>query len=254
MSESSEPEDAIPVRHAATVVLLRDGSDGIEAWLLSRVARMAFAPSVTVFPGGEVDASDGELPWSGADPAPVEHAFGCSPPMARALVGAAVREVFEETGVLLSVPAAELSASQPDVEAGRITFGGLLVQHGLSIDAGAVHPWAHWITPVGETSRRYDTRFFVAALPTGAVAADLTSESVTAQWSPLRRVLQERADGLWPMLPPTISVTASLAEFDTVADVLASVATRVVSTITPIMRTIDGQRAVELPDGSTMVL
>ena len=179
--------------------------------------------------------------------------FGCSLEMARALVGAAVREVFEETGVLLTDPPAELAASQPDVEAGRVGFGDLLVEHGLRIDSTAVQAWAHWITPVGETSRRYDTRFFVAALPSGAVAADLTTESSTAGWSAVRRVLSERADGL-RLMPPTISVISSIAEFDTVADVLAAARGRAVPAITPILRTVDGRRVVELPDGTTIVM
>jgi 8-oxo-dGTP pyrophosphatase MutT (NUDIX family) len=247
-------DDPVRVRDAATVVLLRDGTDGIETWLLSRVARMAFASGVAVFPGGAVDASDAALPWSGRDADAVAESFGCSLEMARALVGAAVREVFEETGILLTVPRCDLSAAQPDVEAGRISFGELLLEHGLCIEAEAVRAWAHWITPVGETSRRYDTRFFVAALPADAVAADLTTESSHASWVPVRRALADRSAGVTPMMPPTLSVLASIAEFDTVAEVIAATEGRTISAITPIIRTVGDRRVVELPDGSTIMM
>lgn len=245
--------ESMPVRDAATVVLVRDGADGIETWLLSRVARMAFASGVTVFPGGAVDAADAELAWIGREPDSVAAAFGCSLEMARKLVGAAVREVFEETGVLLTVPSAELAASQPDVEAGRLAFADLLRENGLAIDADAVRPWAHWITPLGE-SRRYDTRFFVAALPIGATAADLTTESSSAEWVPVRRAVAERHEGLRLMLPPTISVSTSIAEFDTVAELLAAAEGRKIPTITPVLRILDDRRVVELPDGTTIAL
>ena len=248
---TSEP---VAVRDAATVVLLRDGADGIETWLLSRVARMAFASGVAVFPGGAVDASDAALPWSGRDADSVAESFGCSLEMGRALIGAAVREVFEETGILLTSPRAELAASQPDVEAGRVTFGDLLTEHGLRIDADAVRAWAHWITPVGETTRRYDTRFFVAALPEGAVAADLTTESSAASWVPVRQAVADRSDGTRLMMPPTISVIDSIAAFDTVAEVLAAAEGRPIPAIMPIMRTVDGRKVVELPDGSTIAM
>lgn len=252
---TSEPDPApIPVRDAATVLLLRDGDDGIETWLLSRVARMAFASGVTVFPGGAVDDADAELPWHGPEADAVATSFGCSVGLARKLVGAAVREVFEETGVLLSVPRLDLAASQPDVEAGRLAFGDLLRRHDLAIDAGAVRPWAHWITPVGETTRRYDTRFFVAALPDGAQASDLTTESTSAEWVPVRRAVRERHDGLRLMMPPTLSVTESIARFDTVEDVLAASVGREVPAITPIIRIVDDRRIVELPDGTTILM
>ncbi len=151
------------------------------------------------------------------------------------------------------VPSAELAASQPDVEAGRLAFADLLRENGLAIDADAVRPWAHWITPLGE-SRRYDTRFFVAALPIGATAADLTTESSSAEWVPVRRAVAERHEGLRLMLPPTISVSTSIAEFDTVAELLAAAEGREIPTITPVLRILDDRRVVELPDGTTIAL
>ena len=90
------------IRDASTVVLLREGADGPEVWLMTRVTGMAFAGGMAVFPGGRVDTADAELPFAGSlDEA--ARRFDCTPEQARAIVGAAVREVFEETGDRKSV-------------------------------------------------------------------------------------------------------------------------------------------------------
>ena len=136
--------------------------------------------------------------------------FECAPEQARAIVGAAVREVFEETGVLLSVPTVDVSGARADVEAGRVSFGDLLRANGLAVDGAALHPWSRWVTPAGEV-RRYDTRFFVAAMPDGAQAQDVTTESSSAGWFGVGAVLESAQRGEIGMLPPTIMTLASLA-------------------------------------------
>ena len=98
--------EPVPIRDAATVVLLRDGADGVDVWLLTRVDQMVFAAGTTVFPGGRVDSADSGLPWSGRPPDVLAARLGCDALVARALVGAAVRETFEEAGVLLTDPPA----------------------------------------------------------------------------------------------------------------------------------------------------
>jgi hypothetical protein len=108
-----------------------------------------------------------------------------------------------------------------DVEAGRIQFGDLLRHRGLSVAPDLLHPWARWITPVGEV-RRYDTRFFVAALPDGATPADLTSESSTAGWFPVRAALAEGERGERILMPPTLAVLQSVSAYPTVSAVLAA--------------------------------
>ena len=248
------PED-VPIWKAATVALLRDGNagDGMEVWLLTRVARMAFASGMTVFPGGRVDDADPALPWSGRDAAEFAADFGCDVEQARALVGAAVRETFEETGVLITSPPAELAHAQPEVEAGRLAFGDLLRANRLAIDADAVHPWARWITPEGE-SRRYDTHFFVAPLPESAKAADLSTESSVAAWLPVAHAIAERQAGERQMLPPTIAVLTSLSGYSTVADVLAASAGRSLDPVEPKIRIADDRIYVDLPDGTSMQL
>jgi 8-oxo-dGTP pyrophosphatase MutT (NUDIX family) len=244
-----DPRSAVTIRDAATVVLLRDGADGIEAWLLTRVAQMVFAGGMTVFPGGKLDAADAQLPITAADVARVAARFDCTPELAHALVGAAARETFEETGVLLSVPSADLSGARADVERGFVSFGDLLRANGLTIDAAALHPWSRWVTPAGEV-RRYDTRFFVAALPEAQHAQDVTSESSVAMWVPVAAALDRAQRGELKLLPPTMSTLAALSGYATVADVIAAAESQPMAPIEPKLRLgADGSVTIELPDG-----
>lgn len=241
----------VPVRDAATVVLLRDGADGIEAWMLTRVTGMAFAGGMSVFPGGRVDAADADLPLTGGDLPSLAERFGCDLRTAHGLVGAAVRETFEETGVLLSVPFADLSGARGDVELGRVSFGELLGAHGLAVDADALHPWSRWVTPAGER-RRYDTRFFVGALPDTAVAQDVTSESSEASWVGVGAAIEQAQRGERKLLPPTMMTLADLLSFGSVAEVIASSQTRSLEPVRPQLRRAGDSVAVELPDGTVL--
>lgn len=242
------------VRDAATVVLLRDGADGVgvEAWLLTRVTQMTFAAGMTVFPGGRVDDADAGLPFSGTAHTEAAARFGCTEALARALLGAAVRETFEETGVLLTVPGADLPALRADVEEGRVAFGDLLRERGLSVDAEGLRPWARWVTPAGE-KRRYDTRFFVGALPVGAEAQDVTSESSEASWVGVTAALEQAQRGDRMMLPPTLVTLASLVPYSTVAEALAAAGARSLDPVRPQIRISDqGDIFADLPDGSSV--
>ncbi len=174
---------AVP-RDAATVILVRPGAgvSGVEVFLLRRTEALEFAPGACVFPGGSVDERDADpaiadTGWVGPAPAEIGRMLGISAGRARALVCAAVRETFEESGVLLAGPApAELVAdSVVPVEdrqrllSGSLSLGELLSRHGLALRADLLTPWARWITP--EISpRRFDTWFFAAALPPGQLA------------------------------------------------------------------------------------
>jgi 8-oxo-dGTP pyrophosphatase MutT (NUDIX family) len=244
----------VPVRDAATVVLLRAGASGLEAWLLTRVTGMAFAAGMSVFPGGRVEDADAELPFAGDGAARAATRFGCDERGGRALVGAAVRETFEETGVLLSVPAADLSGARGDVEAGRVSFGELLRVNGLAVDSDALRPWSRWITPPGE-SRRYDTRFFIGAVPDGVEALDVTSESSAASWVALGEALEQAQRGERGLLPPTLATLTSLVAFDSVAAAMATAESRSLEPINPTIRRAPGGGVVaELPDGTSFTL
>ena len=249
MSEAARAPEETPIRDAATVVLLRDGADGIEAWLLTRVNAMVFAAGMSVFPGGRVDPADASVPVAGADLPGLAERFGCDLATAHGLIGAAVRETFEETGVLLSLPFADLSAARADVELGRVGFGDLLRANDVAVDGAALHPWARWVTPANEV-RRYDTRFFVAALPETAVAQDVTTESSEASWVPVGRAIEQAQRGERGLMPPTLVTLSSLLAFGSVAEVTAAAETRDLAPVRPQVR-IDGQSvAVELPDGT----
>ena len=183
-----------------------------------------------------MDAVDGadDVAWAGADPAATAERFGCAVAEARASTVAAIRETFEETGVLLTRPphstvsdgmvsdgmvsdgtvsdgmvsdgmvsdgmvsdgmvsdgtvsdadAALLATRRRQVEAHELAFTALLDEFGLAVDADLIRPWARWITPPGEP-RRYDTFFYVAALPPGARAHAETTEAIEAQLDPSR--------------------------------------------------------------------
>ncbi|HEU5266035.1 MAG TPA: NUDIX hydrolase [Jatrophihabitans sp.] len=243
--------DEVPIRDAATVVLLRDGAQGIEVWLLTRVRQMAFGAGMSVFPGGRVDADDEHLPLHGADVANIAARFDCAEPFARGLLGAAVREIFEETGVLVTVPPADLSAARADVESGRVAFGDLLRDHGLAVDAGSLRPWSRWVTPAGEV-RRYDARFFIAALPEGVDASAVTTEASGAEWVPVGTAIEQAQRGERGFMPPTIATLESLQQYPTVADAMAASAARPLDAVRPELQVgADGSASVRMPDGTT---
>lgn len=245
---------APPAVPAATVVLLRDGADGLEALLMRRPSTMAFAPGMSVFPGGRVDLEqDGRPPvrgdlltgtWGQAD-------------LARRIMVAGVRETFEEAGVLLAVDAAG-QAPVPDAawagdRAASVAGGAfpeVLSRRGLHVEARLLVPIAHWITPEME-GRRFDTRFLAAALPDGQEVDRHETETDHAAWVTPRDALAAYAAGRMPMLPPTVAVLADLAAHATVAEALAWAATRTILPLLPQAQMRDGQVEWVLVHGYT---
>ncbi|MGH3210895.1 MAG: NUDIX hydrolase, partial [Trebonia sp.] len=168
----------------------------IQVLMLKRTAAMKFAPGAYVFPGGSVDAADynADIGWHGPSAAEFGARLGASAEVARALVCAAVRETFEESGVLLAGapggdPASSLATpSGPSWEAdrmalasGTLTLAELLDRRGLVLRADLLIPWTRWITPDGEP-RRFDARFFAAALPAGQEAVGHAAEADHVAW------------------------------------------------------------------------
>ena len=215
------------IRAAATVMLVRDADPGIETFVLRRVPAMAFASGMTVFPGGGVDPADRSEPrWLGPDPGWWGTALGAEPVTARALVVAAVRELFEETGVLLAArdcdgPVAVLPDDvRETVVERRASLVQVLADAGLGIRSDLLRPWANWLTPPGQ-GRRYDTFFFAAALPDGQRARMLTTEADLGQWRRPDDLFAERAAGRTKLMPPTMVMLRDLAGFESVRQVLA---------------------------------
>jgi 8-oxo-dGTP pyrophosphatase MutT (NUDIX family) len=238
--------ELVPVRprDAATVVLLRDGGDGLEVYLLRRVATMPFAPRMHVFPGGSVDPRDADtaVRWAGPPPSWWAEVFHADEPLARALVCAAVRETFEESGVLLAGPDAGTvvdDTTGDDWEADRralvdrsLSFTAFLDRRGLAVRSDLLRPWAQWITPELE-ERRYDTRFFVAALPGAQRPRDVGGEADRVSWLPVREAVDRHGRGELGMFPPTLATLVELAEHETVEAVLAASASRVIEPLLP---------------------
>jgi 8-oxo-dGTP pyrophosphatase MutT (NUDIX family) len=236
-------EPAPPTRDASTIVVLRDGAAGLEAYLLRRVASMAFAPLMHVFPGGRVDPADSAAHTGWYGPAPEEWAgiLSADAGLARGLVCAAVRETFEESGVLFAGagPDEFADVSGPDWEADRLalierreSLSGLLTRRGLALRADLLRPWAHWITPEIEP-RRYDTRFFVAGLPPSQSTRDVGGESDATMWLTPQQAIELHERDELAMLPPTITTLRELAEYDRVEDVLAAAAARDIAPVLP---------------------
>jgi 8-oxo-dGTP pyrophosphatase MutT (NUDIX family) len=246
-------------RAAATVMLLRDAEGGLEVFLQRRVKAMAFAPSVTVFPGGGVDRRDQELDparWAGPDPSWWAERFGCPPELAAALVCAAVRETFEECGVLLAgtrdgaalVPdAAELAAARAELLQRRGSLAETLDSHDWVLRADLLRPWSNWITPEVEP-RRYDARFFAAALPAGQHADAGTTEVTEAGWYRPVDALAAWKAGEIELLPPTWVTLEQLAEAADTAAVLAAGERRAITPLLPQLRGERDELQLVLPD------
>src|SRR6201995_839381 len=222
---------AVP-RDAATVILLRldasagDGG-GVEAFLLRRTAELEFAPGAYVFPGGSVDARDADPGVGWAGPGPGDFAALLDVPPARALVCAAVRETFEESGVLLAGASrddlvresAALAADRHALLAGSASLTEVLARRGLVLRTDLLTPWARWITPEA-SPRRFDTWFFAAALPPGQDAtaapegfADHADpgESDSGTWMRPAAALEAARAGQITLLPPTAVTLGELA-------------------------------------------
>lgn len=252
----------VPVRPASTVMLVRDGSGGVEVFTLQRVSQMAFAAGMTVFPGGGVDPRDRDpsIGWAGPSAAWWAEQWGIDEAAARSQVVAAVRELYEETGVLLAAPAAVpdspaellggpamMSGENPpasgrdpraEVTAHRASLADILRSAGRPLRADLLRPWARWITPPGP-SRRYDTFFFLAALPNGQRADFATSEASGGGWFRPADLLRAGRNGEIGLMPPTLAMLTDLARADSVHDLLA--ASREVRPVTPQVLTIDGE-------------
>jgi 8-oxo-dGTP pyrophosphatase MutT (NUDIX family) len=246
-------------RDAATVVLLRDGARDLEAYLLRRTSTMAFAAGMHVFPGGSVDPRDGQHSpaWSGPDDAAWGVLLGCAAPLARALVCAAVRETFEESGVLLAGARDEVvpDTTGDDWERDRQdlldrshSLAELVERRGLVLRSDLLRAWTHWITPEFEP-RRFDTRFFVAAVPAGQRARDVSGEADQAVWLPVAEAVAGYEGGRLPMLPPTIVTLRELSAYAEVADVLAAQPTISPITPRPVLEGPALRLVVDLPDG-----
>jgi 8-oxo-dGTP pyrophosphatase MutT (NUDIX family) len=186
----------------------------VETFMLRRAKSMAFVPDALVFPGGRVDTRDADrdLCWVGPSPSEWALRMRCPEEIARQVVVAAAREVFEECNVLLAGADAssvldDLVDSAWDRERERLlsreeSFAHMLIQHGLVFRSDLLGLRSHWLTPEFEP-RRYDTFFFAALLPAGQLPSNKTSEASTARWIDPCWLLSEAEKAGMTLLPPT---------------------------------------------------
>lgn len=231
-AQAAGDHPAAAPRDAASNILLRDGASGPEIYFQKRHRGMAFAGGMAVFPGGSVDASDIEakVEWVGPTAAEWATTLNTSEPTARSIVIAAIRELFEETGVLLA-GSADSVVGNPDpvaweedrrrLEAHEISFAELLTLRGLAVRTDLIKAWAKWITPPFEP-RRYATWFFVVKLPEGHSALGISTEAQSVEWTTAHDAISRADSGDLLMLPPQYCLNLELYDFHSVAAIFAA--------------------------------
>ncbi|HVF33368.1 MAG TPA: NUDIX domain-containing protein [Acidimicrobiales bacterium] len=263
----TRPQPAVQIRDAATVMLVRDEAQGMEVFMLRRNLDSDFVGGAYVFPGGAVDEADRHADLSrictGRTDEQASDQLGI-PKGGLAYWVAAVRECFEEAGVLLAVPdggaddhvisfaepstAARFTTHRHDVDHGRRRLIEVCEEEGLRLDVDRIHYFSHWITPEGPP-RRYDTRFFVAAAPPEQVPLHDDRETIANLWVRPQDALERHARGELDLILPTIKNLEAIGRFDRSADLLAHAAT--ISSVPAILPRIvhdGGGMRILLPD------
>jgi 8-oxo-dGTP pyrophosphatase MutT (NUDIX family) len=245
-----------PVRAAATVVMLRDGVSGLEVFLLKRHGLSDVLGGAYVFPGGKVDAEDAfaELHDRMDMEPPALHAALNETQLdergAAALYIAAMREAFEETGVLFAQGTGREGAALASrlLREGR-AFDEVLEQLSLRLEASRLHPWSRWITPAvgGVMRKRFDTRFFVAAVPEGQAPVHDNREATDSAWLTPREALRQYWERDIDLAPPQIMSLAHLARHRSVDSVLAEARHRPPPLVEPEPFEQEGERFVCYP-------
>ncbi len=252
----SQPQIAAPVTPlpAASILLLRDGPDGLEVLMMERHAAMGFAAGAMVFPGGKIDASD-EAP---ALIARGNHSGNLSGSLdLSAFRLGALRELFEEAGILLGVDAegeavdptraAELAAlHREDVLGNPPAFAAMLGTEDLYLAAGDLVHFAHWITPQ-PVPRRFDTHFFVTRAPAGQGAVSDGQEAVSMSWLRPAVALEMAVSGEHMLMFPTKLNLGRLARSCTVDEALTVAASSPVVTVMPTPIVEDGEIYLTIP-------
>ncbi|MEI7887067.1 MAG: NUDIX hydrolase [Actinomycetes bacterium] len=243
----SDP-NGVEVRDAATVMLLRDGPDGVEVCMLQRNLQSDYVGGAYVFPGGGVDPQDAGEDLAGMFLGRTDAAASRVLDVDQgglAFWVAAIRESFEEAGLLLAETmagerisfadpqvAARFEVHRRDVDSGRRRLAEICLQERLRLEVGNIHYFSRWVTPPG-APRRYDTRFFVAAAPEGQVALHDDAEVIATRWVTPEAALADQEAGRITMIFPTIRTMIALAKFDSAAQVLEHAAMQ--TEITPML-------------------
>lgn len=247
--------EPVPARPAATIVLARESRRGPEVLLLRRPGRSSFAANAWVFPGGAVDRDDSAATvaerllgppahwWAERLRTEAAHALG--------FVAAALREAWEETGILLAdplPPRERLSVSRAELLGGAVSLADIVRSHDLRLDAREVVYLAHWITPEQE-SRRYDTRFFLAHVSQAAECDLVGEELCEARWVAPAEAVEAYHAAKMRLLPPTVHTLQRLSAYGSVPEMTAALRHGPVPAILPRMTASAEGVLIEIPEG-----
>lgn len=250
------PDPPVVPRDSATVILLRDGPQGLEVFMLERHLRSDFAGGAYVFPGGTIDGRD-------TDPAAAEvlDERGDAD-VAPAFFLCAIRETFEEAGVLLARRGGDavrfggddgdrFAAYRREFNARGGSLAALAESERIRYAGDLLHYYQRWITPEF-SPKRYDTRFFVAGMPEGQEPLHDDVETTASTWIRPIDALTQAADGLFSIIFPTRKCLESLTCFETTDDVIASTKGKKIDAVLPKVVLSDGQARVVLPGDATL--
>ncbi len=236
------PKSPAAPRAASTILLLRDGPTGLEVFMVVRHHEIDFASGALVFPGGRMETADVELAREGA-----LFSDGLDE-TARALRIAAIREAFEECGVLLARPLGNerfVAAERASALDRSASFAGLMAREGLLPATDALVPFARWITPAF-LPKRFDTHFFLALAPPDHALAHDGRETVDSVWIAPRDALEGK-DERFKLLFPTERNLWKLARHTDAASALAAARAAPVITVVPERTQIDGGPGLRIP-------
>jgi 8-oxo-dGTP pyrophosphatase MutT (NUDIX family) len=245
-----------PVRDASTVVLLRDAQDGLEVFLIKRSGLSDVLGGAYVFPGGKLDAADAlvDMPNRIDQTTQAMHTAlnesVLSHTSAASLYVAALREVFEESGVLFAEDASlEMTKQAASFLKDGLTFAETLTKLSLRLQTASISPWSRWITPklASVSTKRFDTRFFVAAVPHNQTAAHDNHEATNSVWLPPRAALEQYWNYEIALAPPQIMSLVHLSHHANVASVLAQARATLPAVIEPEPFEHEGLRVITYP-------
>lgn len=242
-------------RKAATVVLLRDSPDGVEIFMVVRHHQIDFASGALVFPGGSLDKADEAIAANAALCVP------CGDADVELLTFriAAIREAFEECGVLLArrpgsaslLPAAELAPIEQKWRAGlndgSLSFLDLLLEEGLVLATDAMIPYAHWITPEG-MPKRFDTWFYLAVAPEDQLALHDGHEAVDSVWLTAQQALEGAASGKYTVIFPTERNLFKMAGYRSADEAFAATRADKIVSVLPVLKKTDDGVYLNIPE------
>lgn len=261
------PSFAIPVevpdppatpRDSATVILVRDGAQGLEVFMLERHLRSDFAGGAFVFPGGTIDDRDQDAAATRFLDRPAPNGD-----VDAAVYLCAIRETFEEAGVLLARRGIEsvafrdagdvkrFAAYRLELNARGGSLAAIAEREGLRYAGDALHYYQRWITPEF-SPKRYDTRFLVAAMPEGQQPLHDDVETTASTWIRPTDALTRAAEGLFSIIFPTRKCLESLTRFSSTDDLIASTRDKRIEAVLPTVVLSDGQARVVLPGDPTL--